>query len=78
MNSIHGHEVLHMMAGQSYTEESLLQAINQKFGNEAKFHTCSKQDMNAQELIAFLKAKGKFKPAPSSGFTVDSSKICRH
>ena len=80
MISIHGHEVLQMMDGNNYTESSLLNAINEKFGTEARFHTCSNSDMNAEQLIAFLKAKGKFKPAltDDSQFTVDIKKICRH
>lgn len=78
MSSIHGHEVLHMMVGNQYDDTSLLAAINQKFGTDAIFHTCSKFDMNAQQLIDLLKAKGKFTPTAQSGFTVDSSKICNH
>ncbi len=78
--SIHGHEVLEMMDGKDYTESSLLDAIHKKFGTDARFHTCSQSDMNAEQLIAFLKAKGKFKPALTndSQFTVDTRKICRH
>ena len=78
--SIHGHEVLKMMDGNDYTEYSLLEAIHKKFGTEARFHTCSSSDMDAKQLIAFLKAKGKFKPASldDSQFTVDLRKICRH
>ncbi|WP_392560527.1 YecH family metal-binding protein [Orbus mooreae] len=78
MGSIHGHEVLDMMKNHHYTEESLLVAINQKFGENATFHTCSKQGMTAQELIKFLAHKGKFKSAESSEFTVDVTKICHH
>ncbi|OCG01273.1 YecH family metal-binding protein [Gilliamella sp. wkB112] len=80
MLSVHGHEVLHMMDGNNYTESSLLQAIEQRFGKDAKFHTCSKSDMNAQQLINFLKERGKFKPAVSNEtkFTVDTKKICNH
>lgn len=78
MNSIHGHEVLNMMQNNSYSEESLLNAINNKFGVDAKFHTCSKQDMSAQDLINFLKLKGKFKTTEQAQFTVDSTKICNH
>lgn len=80
MISIHGHEVLDMMDGNVYTESSLLDAIHKKFGTEARFHTCSNSDMNAKQLIAFLKVKGKFKPAlaDDSQFTVDVRKICQH
>ncbi|KFA59629.1 metal-binding protein [Gilliamella sp. Choc4-2] len=78
MLSIHGHEVLNMMIGNSYTESSLLESIAQKFGNDAKFHTCSQVDMDAKQLIAFLKSKGKFKPVNDLKFTINLQKICRH
>ncbi len=73
----HGHEVLHMMEGNSYTEESLIQAINDKFGADERFYTCSAEGMTAAELVEFLKAKGKFTPK-EDGFTVDTTKICNH
>ncbi|WP_255306886.1 MULTISPECIES: DUF2492 family protein [unclassified Gilliamella] len=37
--------------------------MQDKFGANAKFHTCSQSDMNAYQIIAFLKAKCKFKPS---------------
>lgn len=74
----HGHEVLHMMEGNSYeTREDLIKAIIDRFGTEERFHTCSAEGMDAAELVTFLEQRGKFKPA-SEGFTVDSSKICNH
>lgn len=62
MNSIHGHEVLNMMieSGEQYTHGSLEAAIKARFGEQARFHTCSASDMTAAELVAFLAAKGKF------------------
>lgn len=43
MNSIHGHEVLNMMieSGEQYTHGSLEAAIKARFGEQARFHTCS-------------------------------------
>ena len=73
----HGHEVLEMMQGRSYTEKSLLEAILEKFGPEERFYTCCAENLTAQELIDFLKEKGKFMPA-EDGFTVDRSKVCDH
>ena len=73
----HGHEVLEMMQGRSYTEKSLLEAIIEKFGPEERFYTCSADNLTAQGLIDFLKERGKFKPA-EDGFTVDESKVCEH
>ncbi|NYU07993.1 hypothetical protein A8O28_22015 [Enterobacteriaceae bacterium CCUG 67584] len=79
MASIHGHDVLTMMieSGEQYSEESLIAAITARFGDEARFHTCSAADMTAAELVAFLAARGKFIPQ-SSGFSTHESKICRH
>ncbi|AXF58658.1 MULTISPECIES: YecH family metal-binding protein [unclassified Leclercia] len=79
MASIHGHEVLTMMieSGEQYSEESLIAAITARFGDEARFHTCSAADMTAAELVTFLAARGKFIPQ-ASGFSTHESKICRH
>ncbi|HDD9719610.1 TPA: YecH family protein, partial [Escherichia coli] len=48
-----------------------------RFGEQARFHTCSAEGMTAGELVAFLAAKGKFIPS-KDGFSTDQSKICRH
>lgn len=75
----HGHDVLHMMEGNSYaTREELVKAIIGRFGTEERFHTCSMSDMDAEQLVDFLESKGKFMPAQGNGFTVDESKICNH
>lgn len=59
MESIHGHEVLNMMiaSGESYSKESLVLAIENRFGESARFHTCSAENMTAAELVAFLEKK---------------------
>lgn len=77
--SIHGHEVLNMMieSGEQYTEQSLVAAIQARFGAAERFHTCSAEGMTAGELVAFLAARGKFIPA-AEGFSTHESKICRH
>ncbi|MEG1209861.1 MAG: YecH family protein [Leclercia sp.] len=79
MASIHGHDVLTMMidSAEQYTEQSLIAAITARFGDEARFHTCSASDMTAAELVAFLAARGKFIPQ-DAGFSTHESKICRH
>lgn len=76
MEQLHAHEVLHMMEGNSYTQLSLKQAIIDKFGKEQRFYTCSAENLDADELIVFLEAKGKFKPA-NEGFTIDLNKVCK-
>ena len=78
-HSIHGHEVMHFMleSGQTFTKQSLRDAIVQHFGAEARFYTCSAEDMSAEQLIDFLEAKGKF-VASDEGFNTRADKICRH
>ena len=53
MDSIHGHEVLNMMieSGEQYTHASLEAAIKARFGEQARFHTCSAEGMTAGELV---------------------------
>lgn len=77
MEQLHAHEVLHMMEGNSYTESSLKEAIINTFGQDQRFYACSADGMNVDELIEFLKYKGKFMPS-DDGFTVDVTKVCNH
>ncbi len=76
---IHGHEVMEMMAtdGKTYTKETLREAMATKFGSDARFFTCSAENMTADELIVFLEMRGKFIPS-AEGFSTDKSKICSH
>lgn len=55
MSSIHGHEVLQMMLAskECWTVASLEAAIHRRFGAEARFHTCSAENLSAAELVAF-------------------------
>lgn len=78
-SQIHGHEVMEMMleTGMAYTRESLHQAIIERFGSEARFYTCSRENMTAAELIQFLTERGKFVPE-GDGFTTDPTRMCRH
>lgn len=76
--SIHAHKILKMMAGNEYTEAQLVVAIQEQFGEDAVFHTCSAKDMNAQAIVDFLKNKGKFRLFAGERFTVDESNVCDH
>ncbi len=77
--SIHGHDVMELMLtlGKTFTKESLKDALHEKFGKDAKYHTCSAQNMNAAEIIEFLNSRGKFIDS-EKGFQTDRSKICSH
>ncbi|MCP4322749.1 MAG: YecH family protein [Psychromonas sp.] len=60
--SVHGHQVMEMMAtaGKSYSKVELKAEIANKFGEDARFHTCMGSDLTADDLIEFLASKGKF------------------
>jgi probable metal-binding protein len=80
MASIHGHEVLHMMLERVEgfpSVEALVAAIEERFGTDARFHTCSAEGMDAKRLVAFLTERGKFQPL-ASGFNTSAEKICAH
>ena len=59
---IHGHEVMKMMiaSNKSYTKESLEQDVVEHFGVDARFYTCSAENMTAKEIVDFLESRGKF------------------
>ncbi|BBT78587.1 YecH family metal-binding protein [Aeromonas allosaccharophila] len=77
--SVHGHEVMEMMLahGGQFTRASLKQAMAERFGAEARFHTCSASEMDAEALIDFLAARGKFIDS-AEGFQTHADKICNH
>lgn len=76
---IHGHEVMEMMiaSNSSYTKESLCETILEKFGEDARFYTCSQENMTASDLVEFLESKGKFIET-ETGFNTSPDKICDH
>lgn len=76
---VHGHQVMAMMleSGKLYTRDLLRADIIERFGEEARFYTCSADNMTADELIAFLQARGKFVDA-AGGLTTEPGKMCNH
>ncbi len=78
-NQTHGHDVLDLMiaSGATYTRASLAAAIQEKFGPEVRYHTCSADDMTAEQLIEFLISRGKFL-GDETGFTVATDRVCQH
>ncbi len=78
-NQIHGHEVIEMMTSshQLFTRDTLKAAISAKFGADARFHTCSAENMDADALIDFLAARGKFMENVD-GLAINPAKVCNH
>jgi len=78
-NQIHGHEVLAMMtrSGRHYNRSSLIDAIQQQFGETARFYICSGGGMNAAELVDTLISKGKFMGSEDA-FVFNPATKCDH
>jgi len=79
MTDIHAHEVMHMMLekDEAFSRESLAQAIVDRFGAGARFHSCSASGMDVHAGIDFLESRGKF-VARDAGFSTAKDKICNH
>ena len=77
--SIHGHEVIHMIAeaGRAYSRPELVEAIESRFGAEARFHTCSAEGLTADGIVQFLIDRGKFFGDERS-LALDPSQVCQH
>ena len=77
--SIHGHEVMHMIieSKRTWTRKALMAAIEEKFGEHARFHTCSAFEMDAEELIEFLEGHGKIIDK-GEGLTTNVDHVCNH
>lgn len=62
-------------SGRTFTRGALKQEIDARFGPDARFHTCSAEQLTAEQLIAFLEERGKFIEG-DSGFRPDVAQIC--
>ncbi len=79
MSSIHGHAVLELMLEhpEGLTRSELEQAVSLRFGADARFHTCSREDMTTAELVDFLDERGKFETA-AGRLATRRDRICNH
>jgi len=64
-------------SSEPFTRATLKAAIDNRFGTDARFFTCSAENLTADELIAFLAQRGKFIDT-DGGFTTAQEKICQH
>ncbi len=78
-NEFHGHEVIQMVStsNKSYTRDSLRAAITERFGEDATFYTCSQSGMSPDEMIDFMKARGKFQEGDDT-LTFNHANACDH
>lgn len=59
--SVHGHDVIHLIhhAEPALTRASLAREVAARFGEQARFHTCSARGMTLGQLLQFLEAREK-------------------
>lgn len=74
---VHVHEILQMMAAseRGFTRDSLEQAVLEKFGDDARFTTCSCSGMTAKGVVEFIEARGKLM-GPEDDLRLDPAKQC--
>ncbi|MHC4777555.1 MAG: YecH family metal-binding protein [Planctomycetota bacterium] len=79
MNQVHGHEVMQMImsSDKKFTRETLLEEIGAKFGEEARFHSCSQSGMTADQIVGFFESMGKLR-FDDGGHSTDLSRSCDH
>ena len=77
--SIHGHDILHILleADPQLTREELIHLAHERFGAEARYHTCAVEGMSIEQLIDFLAGRGKF-VVHEGRLVADPAKICNH
>lgn len=78
-SSVHGHQVLQLLLEQTapIKRDKLMAMMQDRFGKDARYHTCSTEGMDAEALLNFLATKGKFIES-AQGLSTLESKICRH
>lgn len=71
---------MHMIAdsGRVFSKAGLIAEIGAKFGETARFHTCSAENMSVSELVDFLIARGKFQSSDEQALVLDAPSICQH
>ena len=79
MQQIHGHEVIQLMlqSGKAYTRTSLRADIIARFGPDARFYTCSAENLTAEGIIDLLQNRGKFISC-EQGFQTSADLMCKH
>jgi probable metal-binding protein len=79
IGSIHGHEVIHLIheARPSLTDAELTEQIEQRFGVNARFHTCSVQGMTLPQLLSLLVFKNKVAHRDGRWFA-NIENVCGH
>jgi probable metal-binding protein len=79
MESIHGHDVMALIAeaGRPLSRSEIVALTSQRFGAEARYHTCSAEGLSAEGLVDFLKERGKL-TGGDGALSLDTGEVCQH
>lgn len=77
-NSIHAHEVLRLLQelGEPCPEGRVREEVVRRFGPDARFHTCSIDDLAFDDLLELLVALRKLERS-SAGLSIARERVCR-
>ncbi|MDH1470885.1 YecH family metal-binding protein [Shewanella sp. GD03713] len=78
-DSVHGHDVMALMVAQEnpLLKPEFIALMAQTFGDNARYHTCSADNLQAEELISLLLGKGKILES-KQGLTLVAGRQCNH
>ncbi|ABI39501.1 conserved hypothetical protein [Shewanella sp. MR-4] len=78
-DSVHGHDVMALMVAQEnpLLKPEFIALMAQTFGETARYHTCSAENLQAEELISLLVGKGKILES-AQGLTLVAGRQCHH
>lgn len=77
--SIHGHDVMHIILEKGPIErQALTQIVQDQFGEFPSFHTCSASGMDLPQLLDFLLQRSKISEGPHGLFMGNGQHTCDH
>lgn len=78
-NSIHGHQIMQLIheLDSPVTREALRRVVSNRFGADARFHTCSAERMTVDQLLEFLAMRGKVVEVDGC-LRTDVGQMCDH
>ena len=77
---IHGHEVIALVADAQppFTLTTLKDAASARWGAQARFHTCSADDLSLAQLLDFLLERAKLVVSADGALSVVAGNVCSH
>ncbi|KXF82686.1 YecH family metal-binding protein [Enterovibrio coralii] len=75
--SIHVHQILNHLKTEPMSESALTQWVDKQWGDAARFHTCSQENMLFSEVLVFLRRRKKILESAGT-LAVNQARVCNH